>query len=109
MFVSAKWILAMLRWTMFQGRPLVQLRVSMYCCADCVCPWSPSGSVPLRKCSPAFADISISSAQVNFFKAARADSIFARSRRTMPALTLERTAFTSPVLWSFTSNLSRDS
>ncbi len=55
MWVSASVIFAMLRCTITCGRPLVRESVSMYCCGDCVWPLSPSGSVPLRKISPAFA------------------------------------------------------
>ena len=98
----------MLRRTITWGRPLVLLRVCTYSSALCVWPRSPSGRVPRRNSSPAFALRSMSSATLNRFRAARAGPSLARSRFTMPALTDETTARTSPVRKSFTSDCSRE-
>jgi len=58
----------MFRRTITCGRPLVAESVSTYSRADWVWPLSPSGSVPLRKMSPALAAMSMNCAVVNFFQ-----------------------------------------
>ena len=51
----------MLRRTITCGRPLVEERVSTYCVGDCISPSTPISTASMRKISPAFAPISISS------------------------------------------------
>ena len=77
----------MLRRTITCGRPLVEERVSTYCLGDCISPSTPISTSPLRKISPAFAPISISSVVEKRRKASRPSSMRCRSRRTTPAFT----------------------
>ena len=68
-FVSARWTFSAAAADQVRKTPRAP-SVSMYLLRRCVWPLSQVAKVPLRNCSPVFAQISINCATENFFNAA---------------------------------------